>query len=293
MRIVLIALGALLAGCAAPPRSKPPAVRVADGPALSTGDRQGPTIRLSYGGDGTPPNPMADFTYFVPLISPEPVDLAASPGNTQAVRVLSMHGDWDATSFCTRCDFEIVGRGCQRYTFDHAPRIRRSHALRREGGTLPRLLHFIHFEDGGRGCVETRGRVEGQVATVTEVVLRFGLDGPSPVTVSIHDLRREGDNVVPRNAIVARVDALIFRRSDDPPRMGVTLGSVKPADAGESWWEKARGRIAARVANLVVKPLRVERIGRDALLAFGRALARREPTFTFPRAPNLRRAASE
>ena len=47
----------------------------------------GPTIRLHYGRTDGPGNAIADFMYFVPLISPERVTVVTSKGNTQRARV--------------------------------------------------------------------------------------------------------------------------------------------------------------------------------------------------------------
>ncbi|HWH70632.1 MAG TPA: hypothetical protein VNT26_14685, partial [Candidatus Sulfotelmatobacter sp.] len=47
----------------------------------STNQQTGPTLHLDYGRGQAPGNPLADFRYFVALISPEPVSLSASPSN--------------------------------------------------------------------------------------------------------------------------------------------------------------------------------------------------------------------
>lgn len=291
----LLAVTALtvLAGCAMPRRpSGPPPVEFESAlPQLPAAER-GPTIRLDYRPDAAGGASIADFTCFVPLISPEPVDRSTSADNSQWVRVLRHRSEWRGASFTSICDFEIVGQGFLRHTFDHAPLILRNARKLDEGGALRRLLHYIHFQGGGRGRVEVRGSIAGRVARVTEVVLRFGLAGASPVTARIHDIGREKGRVVERNAIVARVDALTFRREDGPPRMGVSLASLGSADAAEGWWAGLKGAMAAKVANLVVKPLRVDVLGHRAMLDFGRAIARQAPTFTFPKARNLRQPAS-
>ena len=50
----------------------------------------GPTLHLDYGTGSLSPNPVANFMYFVALLSPEPVSLASSPGNSQRVRMRSL-----------------------------------------------------------------------------------------------------------------------------------------------------------------------------------------------------------
>ena len=58
--------------------------------------RAGPTLRLDYGRGDSPGDPVAEFMYFVPLISLEPVSIVKSPGNTQraadGVRHAVLHG---------------------------------------------------------------------------------------------------------------------------------------------------------------------------------------------------------
>jgi hypothetical protein len=56
---------------------------------LPTDAFAGPTLRLEFGRNQSPGNPLASFMYFVPLISPEPVSSITSPSSTQAARVLS------------------------------------------------------------------------------------------------------------------------------------------------------------------------------------------------------------
>lgn len=59
----------------------------------------GPTIAL---GDGQSPgasNPLSDFMYFVPLISPAPVSISISPGSRQSARVLSVARHVNTSTF--------------------------------------------------------------------------------------------------------------------------------------------------------------------------------------------------
>lgn len=288
--IVLLLGGALVgaAGCGVPRRqagaTAPPASRpVVPGPSA----RVGPTIRLEAALEAG--NPIAAFMYFVPLISPELVSLTASAGNTQRARVIALTRRRDGQTFSARCDFAIVGDGWHRHTFDFAAVIRQQAKKLAEGGSVGRRLHYIHFGGEGSGAVEVQGRVAEGGDVVTDVVLRFRTrGGRSPVIVSICDIRRENGEIKICNEIVAGVRALTFRRTADRPRMGVTLCSVSKGGAADTWWEQAKGMVAGAVANAVIKPIGVEAVGNQAMLDFGHALFAEQPTFTFPKARNLK-----
>jgi hypothetical protein len=154
---------------------------------------------------------------------------------------------------------------------------------------MTRVLGYISVEDGGRGTVEVEGVVTNQVPTVNGVRLRFsGRGKPSPVTIGLHDIRYIDGAFRATNEMVARVNTLTFQRSTTPPRMAVTVGSVKRKEAGDGLWQKLVGNVAGAAANLLIKPIRVEAIGHEAMLNFGRALAVQERSFAFPHARNLR-----
>lgn len=289
MRATTFLLGGALicaVGCTAPrgPALAPPAREPVS---LDPSATAGPTIAL----DTASPtgNPIAAFMYFVPLISPELVSLTASAGNTQRARVTAMTRRRDGQAFSARCDFAIVGDGWHRHTFDFAAAIRSQAKTLAAGGTIARRLRYMHFGGKGRGAVEVQGRTVGAVDTVTDVVLRFRTrGGRSPVQVSICDIRRRGGGAELCNEIVAGVSALSFRRTAGRPRMGVTLCSVKKGGAADTWWENAKGIVAGAVANAVIKPIGVEAVGNESMLDFGHALFVGQPTFTFPKARNLK-----
>ena len=102
-----------------------PARQLASGCSL-TNAATGPTIRLDYGRDQSPGNPVASFMYFVPLISPEPVSSVTSPGSTQVARVLSAKRKSTPNSFVVTCEFEFAGNGTQQSVLDLEPNIRRA-----------------------------------------------------------------------------------------------------------------------------------------------------------------------
>ena len=79
-----------------------PAPQLAGAPLFSLTDEReanpapesaGPTLHLDYGRGESPGSPVAEFMYFVPLISLEPVSVVKSPGNTQRVRIPSHEAD--------------------------------------------------------------------------------------------------------------------------------------------------------------------------------------------------------
>ena len=146
----------------------------------------GPTIRLDYGRDQSPGNPVASFMYFVPLISPEPVSSTTSPGSTQAARVLSAKRRSTAHSFVVTCEFEFTGDGSQQSLLDLAPTIRRKEGQLRAGGSIGRQLSSITVNGAGSGTVEVEGTISNSVETVSEVRLRFNAHGKtSPVSIAL------------------------------------------------------------------------------------------------------------
>jgi hypothetical protein len=85
------------------------------------------------------------------------------------------------------------------------------------------------------------------------------------------------------NQIVARVNALVFRRSKNP-RMGITVACISKKATSNDFF----GHLKAAIANLFIKPVRVTPVGNQALLDFGYALFEQKTAFTFPKASNLK-----
>jgi hypothetical protein len=282
----------LLVGCFTP------ALRLAGTPLFPlTGESEanpapespGPTLRLDYGRGESPGNPVAEFMYFVPLISPEPVSIVESPGNTQRARMVSATRSFTARSFLVTCEFEFVGEGNQRNLFDHTEKIRRHEQELKEGGTLDHELGSINVGGAGSVSIEVAGTMTDRVPTVTEVRLRFnGRGQPSPVTIGLHDIRYFDGSFRLHNEKVARVNTLVFQRKSGPNKMGITVASVKRKDAGNNFFQNLIGGLKGTAVNLFIQPITVERVGNEAMLNFGLALALEAPAFTFPRAKNLK-----
>jgi hypothetical protein len=244
---------------------------------------------LDYGHGESPGNPVAEFMYFVPLISLEPVSIVKSPGNTQRARMMSATRSFAARSFLVTCEFEFVGEGNQQDVLDHTEKVRRHERELKEGGTLDHQLGSINVEGAGSVSIEVAGTMTGRVPTVTEVRLRFnGRGQPSPVTIGLHDIRYFDGSFRLHNESVARVNTLIFRRKSGPSKMDITVASVKRKDAGNDFLKNLMGGLKATTVNLFMPPIAVEPAGSEAMLNFGRALALEAPAFTFPRAKNLK-----
>jgi hypothetical protein len=227
--------------------------------------------------------------YFVPLISPEPVSCLTSPGSTQGARVLSAKRKSTTHSFVVSCEFEFTGEGSQQSIFDLEPNIHRHEQQLKAGGSIGRQLSSITVEGPGSGTLEVEGSISNNVETVSAVRLRFNAHGKtSPVSIGLCEIRcREGE-FRRLNEIVARVNTLTFRRGPGPPKMEVTVASVKNKAAGDGLWQNLRASVKGLAANLLIDPLTVEAIGHRAMLDFGGALTSGAATFTFPRATNLK-----
>ncbi len=273
--------GLLLAGA---PQSPLPA-KLAPEPARQS---IGPTLHLGDG-RGSPGNSVAEFMYFVPLISLEPVSVIKSSSNTQRTRILSTTRSVTLNSFLVTCEFEFNGDGNQQYVFDHSEKIRRHAQKLKEGGVLDHQLSSISVEGAGRVRIEVEGTMAGGVANVTEVRLRFNVSGrPSLVTIGLHDVGYSDGEIRARNETVARVNTLTFRRNPGPPKMDITVAAVKRKGAGNNIWQNVMGGLKATAANMVLKPIAVEPAGNEAMLNFGLALVSEAPSFTFPQASNLK-----
>ena len=247
----------------------------------------GPTLQFDYG-EGRPlSNPLGQFMYFVPLIAPENVSIQTNAGNTQCARVISFHCHTNGAAFHGVCEFNFVGAGLQRNVFDHTATIRRRDPELKAGKPLLHQLHSINVQGAGSGSVEIDGTFTNGRPTVTEMRLRFnGRGQTSPVSVVLQDIVLRNGTLSYENETVARVNTLTFRQKS-PPRMEITLASVKRADAGEGRWQNFVGDLKGVAANLLLPPLTITADGQQAMLDFGLALALEQPEFTFPFAARL------
>ena len=266
-----------------------PVLPVGRGETNSASELLGPTLRLDYGRGESPGNPVAEFMYFVPLISLEPVSIVKSPGNTQRARMLSATRSFKARAFLVTCEFEFIGEGNHQDVLDHSEKVHRHERELKRGGTLDHQLGSINVEGSGGVSIEVAGTMTDRVPTVTEVRLRFnGRGQPSPVTIGLHDIRYFDGSFQPHNECVARVNTLVFRRKSGLSKMDITVASLKRKDAGNGFLQNLVGGLKGATANLFIKPITVERAGAEAMLDFGLALVLEAPAFTFPRAHSLK-----
>jgi hypothetical protein len=248
----------------------------------------GPTIHLCDGARKPSPNSVADFMYFVPLISLQPVSSLASPGSTQSARIVSTKRHSSTRSFTATSEVEVTGDGWQRNIFDLDAFVRAHERQLQKEGSSVRHLKSIDVQGAGAITVEVEGTVSNGVPTVCEVRLRFNAHGhSSPVSIDLCEIRRLHGGNQPVNEILARVNTLTFRRQSGPPTMEIGIASVKRKDAGDGFWQNFKGRLVGAAANMLLDPLKVDPVGQQAMLDFGLAIVSDAPTFTFPRARNL------
>jgi hypothetical protein len=181
-----------------------------------------------------------------------------------------------------------VGEGLQRNVFDHTFILHRRHKEMVAGKPLLHQLNAISVQGAGSGSVEIDGGWTNGQPAIAEIRLRFNSHGhPSPVSVDLQDIALRNGAYYYENEIVARVNALTFRQRAGPPKMEVTLASVKRADAGNSLWQNIVGDLKGAAANLLLPPLNITTNGQQAMMEFGLALTQARPTFTFPFAERL------
>jgi hypothetical protein len=251
-------------------------------------DTNGPTLRLGNERFGASTNPMAAFMYFVPLISPEPLSIVSGPGSTQSARVTPAVRHVSGNSFEAVCQIEFSGSGWQKSVFDLSYESHRHEQELKEGGTLAHQLKSIAVEGSGNATMEVEGTGASGSWIVGEVRLRFNAHGQvSPVTIELCDIKYLNGDFRQVNGIVAKVNTLIFRRETKPPKMEVTVASIKGKDASDSIWQNLKGKVEGAAVNLFLPPFPVEEVGNQAMLDFGLALITGSTTYTFPRARNL------
>ena len=252
-------------------------------------DSSGPTLVFNYGRGESPGNPVADFMYFVALISPEPVSITQTLDNTQRARMISATRRSAGNTFVVNCEFEFAGQGSQRNVFDHTEKIRQHERKLKEGGVLEHQLGSINVDGSGTIGIEVEGTMSAGVPNVREVRLRFnGRGRQSPVSIDLHDVRYVGGAFRDLNETLARVNSLTFRKQPGPPMMEISVASVRRKEAGDSRWESVVGKVKATAVNLIMDPIEVDPAGHEAMLKFGLALVSEAPAFTFPRARHLK-----
>jgi len=251
-------------------------------------DSNGPTLIMSYSKKKFVKNPIASFMYFVPLIAPTLVDNISSVNNEQQVGIISHKIVADSKSFHVVCEFEILGKGFHENTFDSAGMIAAHTDELKKGETLTQMLDYIKIDGDGYGVIEVKGRITGSTRTVTRVDMQFNERGhKSPVTIGLYDIKpKDGKYKYENrsNEIIARVNTLAFKKTEQTPRMEIKVASI--AKKGES--AGLLGWLKGAIANLFIKPPKVTKPGNTTMLEFGEALLQKNTTFTFPKAKNIK-----
>jgi hypothetical protein len=248
----------------------------------------GPSVLLSYSRQTFEKNPISSFMYFIPLISLTFVDRETSANNEQEVGIISYEKRVTSNSFYVTCEFEILGKGFHKNTFDPEKMIAQHIGNFKKGEPLVNTLDYIKFEGEGFGRIEVKGTIDGSAQTVTEVDIHFNArDRKSCVTIGLYDVKpKDGQYKYENrsNQIVARVNSLIFKKTAQTPRMGIKVASISDSEKSEGFFSGIKGAIA----NLFINPPVITKLGNDTMLNFGYALQKQKPAFTFPKADNLR-----
>jgi hypothetical protein len=257
-------------------------------PAPDLNDHNGPTVALSYNSDTPAKSPTASFMYFVPLIAPAGVTMATSPDNQQQAWLVSCDKKITDNTFYVTCEFEMRGKGFFNNILDANDVMAIYLPEMKKGAPLINGLDYIKFEGEGRGRIEVAGTIDGNTETVTQVDLRFNVRGKkSPVTIGLYSIAPQDGQYKYENRyneIVARVATLTFKKCQDEPKMGVTVESVNRATKPNGYL----GRVKGFIVNFFLEPPRISKIGNDTMLDFGYAIYKQRPSFTFPKANNLK-----
>jgi len=251
-------------------------------------DSNGPTLELGYSKKGFKNNPISSFMYFVPLISTTLVDREISANNEQKVDIITYEKKVTSKSFNVVCEFEILGKGFHKNTFDAEGMIAAETDDLGKGELLKNILDYIKIEGEGLGRIEVKGTMTSSPPSVTELCIQFNVRGhKSPVTIGLYDIKSKTGQYKYENRsnqIVARVNSLIFKKTEKIPRMGIKVASITGQSESDSFFSTIKGAIA----NLFISPPKVTKLGNEIMLDFGHALLEQKSAFTFPKVKNIK-----
>ncbi len=246
-------------------------------------NQAGPTVSLCCNKH----NPLNEFMYFVPLISPVEVTNQRSEGNQQVGYTTSYCKQVGDGTFTTSCEFKMEGQGYNINDFDKAAMIARNEKDVESGKSIRNILDYIKFNGEGMGRIDVEGTISEGVKTVTRVEVHFNVgEAKSPVYAGLYSVEQKNGKYLYENKyniIVARVNTLTFTNDGQVPRMDIKVDSV----ASDENSMGMIGRIVGIIANLMIQPLEISKIGNDEMLKLGLALTEGQQTFTFPIAQNL------
>ncbi len=257
-------------------------------PVPDINDHNGPTVALSYNSSTPAKSPTASFMYFVPLIAPTLVERETSPNNQQQAWLISYDKKNTDNAFYVTCEFEMRGKGFFNNILDAQEVMAMYLPELKKGAPLTNGLDYIKFEGEGMGRIDVTGTIDGNTETVTQVDLRFNIRGrKSPVTIGLYSIApRDGQYKYENryNEIIARVATLTFKKCQDEPMMEVTVVSVNRATKPNGYL----GRVKGFIVNFFLEPPKISKLGNDTMLNFGYALFKQKPSFTFPKANNIK-----
>jgi hypothetical protein len=243
----------------------------------------GPTVSLVC----NKPNPLNEFMYFVPLISPVEVTNQRSEDNKQVGYVTSYQRQINADTFIVSCEFTMQGAGHNINDFDKKAMIARNEKDVKNGKPIRNILDYIKFNGEGMGRIDVYGTISNRVRTVTRVEVHFNVgEAQSPVYAGLYSIEPNNGKYLYENRYgmkVARVNTLIFTKDGDVPRMDIKVDAVGTMEDEMG----IMGRIIGVIANMIIQPLEISKIGNDEMLKLGLALSESKETFTFPKAQNL------
>jgi hypothetical protein len=258
----------------------------ANGP-VDINDNNGPTVILSYDTIKPAKTPTSSFMYFIPLISPTLISTEISRNNHQQAMFTSYEKSVVLDSFTLKCEFELQGSGFFIDIFDPNGVISTFPDEIKKNAPVNNALDYIRLEGEGFGRIDVKGTIVDSNVTVTQVDVRFGTKGKSPVTIGLYSVKNENGQYKYENRyneIVAKVATLTFKKTDGDPKMGIEVVSVNKASRPNSYI----GRIKGFIVNFFIPPVAISKLGNDNMLNFGRALLDKQQSFTFPRATNIK-----
>lgn len=244
----------------------------------------GPTMIMRYSKEKLVKKPIAFFAYFVPLIAPTLVDNISSVNNKQQVAIVSHKITSDAKSFYVTCEFEILWSGFHMNTFDPAGMIAAQTDVFKKEQAMTNMLDYIKFDRNGFGIIEVKGTINGSTKIVTEVNVKFNTrGGKSPVTIGLYDIEPKNGEYKYKNRsdeLVARVNTLSFKKTENTnPRMGIKVASIRGKTESVGFLSSLKGKIA----NLLITPPKVDKLGNTTMLEFGYALLQKTLRSLFPK----------
>jgi len=251
--------------------------------------KSGPTVFLGLDSEIPNENPVEAFMYFVPLIAPVDVETRIGINNNQKAKIVSVKQKKNGDKFTADCEFLMTGNGRFENKFDPQQIIEKSQEDFKKGKSLKNIINYINFEGQGKGSVHIKGVINKDgIEHVSSVKVVFNADNcQSPVTVGLYTVPFVNSQYKYENKekqLIARVNSLTFKSGQAETRMALELAAISKPGKKEGFCSRVKGKIA----NLLIKPLKIDPLGNEVMLDFGYALYSQHATFTFPKAEKLK-----